>query len=74
MLKGLTTIEFCEKQTSVASPQSGRFSKYDYGAYRNLKLGGGWRRSLSAHVLRKGLAGTSSKMLLKSPRTKTQEP
>jgi len=37
MMKGLTTIEFCEKQTSVASPQSGRFSKYDYGAYRNLK-------------------------------------
>ena len=39
MMKGLTTIEFCEKQTSVASPQSGRFSKYDYGAYRNLKPG-----------------------------------
>jgi len=33
MLRGLTTIEFCEKMSIVSS---GKCSKYDMGAYRNI--------------------------------------
>mmetsp|Transcript_27607 Transcript_27607/g.51786 ORF Transcript_27607/g.51786 Transcript_27607/m.51786 type:complete len:293 (-) Transcript_27607:61-939(-) len=36
MLRGLTTIEFCEKQSQVSSAQ-GKGSKYDRGFYQNFK-------------------------------------